>query len=286
MFFYASELSPASEFRAGDGGGNGYVQALCRVALAEAGNEELTVHPPTDGLGDAVSLVAHHDDALLGEWLLIDILAVKERAIDGIIGRQRRKQLVKVAIKNMYARNAPHRGLDGLGVIGIGRIVAAIDGVDAKPVGNADDGSQVAGILHPVEREREGGGWKVEGGRWKVEGGDGEEGQHLLGMLEETDALELFFRDKCQAGEGDVCRRCPGFRGEDGLGRISAKEVANDFRTFCDKKAFTFPIFLQFQLSDVLYLVFANHFFPFCLQRYVKNTIYDLRFTIFLYLCN
>ena len=51
-------------------------------------------------------------------------------------------------------RKTSHRGLYHFGVIGIGGVFAAIDGVDAEPVGNADDGAEVAGILNAVESDR------------------------------------------------------------------------------------------------------------------------------------
>ena len=55
------------------------------------------------------------------------------------------------------------------------------------------------------------------------------------------------------------------FDSADGL--ITAEKVTNYLRPFGDKKPFTFPIFLHFELSDVLYLVLADHFSSFCLQR-------------------
>ena len=55
----------------------------------------------------------------------------------------------------MYVREASHGGLHHFGVVGIGGVLAAIDGVDAEPVGNADDGAEVAGILHTVESKCE-----------------------------------------------------------------------------------------------------------------------------------
>ena len=50
---------------------------------------------------------------------------------------------------------APHRGLNDFGVVDICCIQRAIDGVYAKPVGYAYDGSQVARILHAVQSQRE-----------------------------------------------------------------------------------------------------------------------------------
>ena len=107
-----------------------------------------------DGLGNAVALVAHNDDAVSRKWLFVDILSVEQGAIDGTLAVG--EQLQQVAIYNMYVCETPHSSLNDLGVIDVSSVGRAIDGVDAKPVGNADDGSYVAGILNAVEREGEG----------------------------------------------------------------------------------------------------------------------------------
>ena len=51
----------------------------------------------------------------------------------------------------MYVRDASHRGLYHLGIVTVGSIFRTEDGLDAKPVGNADDGAQVARVLNAVE---------------------------------------------------------------------------------------------------------------------------------------
>ena len=122
-----------------------------RVALLL--NSAQVIDVLADGLGNAVALVAHNDDAISGEWLFVDVLSVEHGAIDGTLAVS--EQLQQVAIYNMYVCDAAHGSLNDLGVIDVGGVGRAIDGVDAKPVGNADDGSYVAGVLNAVERERE-----------------------------------------------------------------------------------------------------------------------------------
>ena len=123
---------------------------LARVVV---GDEQMVGDVLADGLGNAVALVAHDNDAISGEGLFVDVLSVKQGAIDGTLAVS--EQLQQVAIYNMYVCDAAHGSLNDLGVIDVGSIGRAIDGVDAKPVGNADDGSYVAGVLNAVERERE-----------------------------------------------------------------------------------------------------------------------------------
>ena len=92
--------------------------------------------------------------------------------------------------------------------------------------------------------------------------GNGEEGEDLLGVLEETDAAELIVG---YAIHGTV-PMIPFVGGEDGDGLVAAQEVANDFRTLGHEAVFTLSELLLFQLTDIFYLIFANHL-SFCLQR-------------------
>ena len=89
-----------------------------------------------------------------------------------------------------------------------------------------------------------------------------EEGEDLLGVLEETDAAELIVGN---AIHGTV-PMIPFVGGEDGDGLVAAQEVANDFRTLGHEAVFTLAELLLFQLTDIFYLIFANHL-SFCLQR-------------------
>ena len=66
--------------------------------------------------------------------------------------------------------------------------------LDAEPVGNADDGAQVAGVLHVVEGEAE---FAFGNAFGELAGGELEEGQHLLGGLEETGLTQFV------GGDGD-----------------------------------------------------------------------------------
>ena len=147
--------APASELGAGDGSGNGHVETLGTVSLMKIGDEQAMVDTLADCLRDAVAFVAHDDDAMLGEGLLIDIIAIEQRTINGIVLWQCIKKLQQVGIYNMYMRKTSHSGLYYLGVVGISGILAAIDGVNTEPVGYANDGTEVAGILHTVESQIE-----------------------------------------------------------------------------------------------------------------------------------
>ena len=145
--------APSSELGTGDGGSNGDIQALRTLALMEVWDEQAVGDALAHSLGNAIALVAHDDDALLRQGLLIDVVAIEQGAIDGIGWGKGVEKLQEVTVYNMYVRKASHRGLYHLGVVGVGRVFAAIDGVDAEPVGNADDGAEVAGVLDAIERE-------------------------------------------------------------------------------------------------------------------------------------
>ena len=108
----------------------------------------------SDSLRDAVSFVAHHNDAVGREWLLIDVIAIEQRAIDRVGGWKGLEEPDEVSIYYMYVRKTSHRCLNHFGTVGIGCVLAAIDGIYAEPVGDADDGSKVAWILYAVESQR------------------------------------------------------------------------------------------------------------------------------------
>jgi hypothetical protein len=71
------------------------------------------------------------------------------------------------------------------GVPSIDSIFRTDDVGDAKPVGDADDGAQVARILDAIEGDGEGA--QLRGNPI----GDREEGENLLGVLLEAEATEF-----------------------------------------------------------------------------------------------
>ena len=146
-------LLPAAEFGAGDSGSDSDIETVGCFALMEVGDEQPAVYFCPDGIGDAITLVAHDDQSLGGELLGVDVVAVEEGTIDRKIGWQGVEECGQISIYNVHTRDAAHRGLYDLGVPGVDGILAADDGGDAEPVGDADDGSEVAGILHAVEGE-------------------------------------------------------------------------------------------------------------------------------------
>lgn len=83
----------ATEFRAGDGGGDGDIQTVGCGALMEVGNEQPTVYTLSHGIADAVTLVAHDDEPVVGQFLAIDVLSVEECAVDGEIRWQLAKEI-------------------------------------------------------------------------------------------------------------------------------------------------------------------------------------------------
>ena len=92
--------------------------------------------------------------------------------------------------------DASHRGLYDFGIVHVGSVGRAVDGVDAKPVGNADDGSHISGVLYAVDGEGEGcGKWQTVCRFRYVE-----DCQHLLRVLQETDAPQFLFRNLLTVG--------------------------------------------------------------------------------------
>ena len=106
----------------------------------------------------------------------------------------------------------------------------------------------------------------MEDGRCGWRRGDGEKGEDLLRGLKETDAAQFLVGDTTHGNRSCKSYTIPVVGGEYGLGLILTHEVANDFRAFCHEAVFTLAELLLFQLTDIFYLIFANHF-GFCLQR-------------------
>ena len=106
-----------------------------------------------NGIGDTVAFVAHHNESVAAKLLGVDVLAIEECAVDGVIRGQSIEQLIGLDIDYMYAGDAAHGGLNDLGIPGVDGAGAAEDGVDAEPIGDADDGAQVAGVLDVVEED-------------------------------------------------------------------------------------------------------------------------------------
>ena len=83
----------SSEFRTGDGGGNGNVETLGTLPLMEVRNEQPMGNVLAHSLGDAVPFIAHDNDTFLCQWLAIYIIAIEQSAVDREIVWQRGKEL-------------------------------------------------------------------------------------------------------------------------------------------------------------------------------------------------
>ena len=82
-FDYNLWLSPATEFGTDDGSGDGYIEAFDGGALSRVGGNEESLADEGGHFGrNAPSLVAHDDDAVVGEFLCVDALPVEECAVD------------------------------------------------------------------------------------------------------------------------------------------------------------------------------------------------------------
>ena len=99
------------------------------------------------------SFVSHHDESSVFECLLIDVVTVQQGAVYRNIIRKRFYQTQQIAIFYLYSCDAAHCCLHHLWVVYIGSILTAIDMGDAKPVGNADDGTQVAWVLYAIKSQ-------------------------------------------------------------------------------------------------------------------------------------
>lgn len=190
-----ADLSSA-KLRTGDGGGDGHVERLgSNASLGVVGDEELMSDVLARLAAYTVAFVAHDDDAVGRQRFLIYITSLEEGAVDGNSwrgGAYGGKVVGEVDVVDVDAGYGSHRGLYGLGTEGIGGADGAEYVTDAKPVGNADDGAQVAWVLYIIEGEAELPLGKVGGehGLWQFE-----DGKHILRGLQETGLAQFVTRD-------------------------------------------------------------------------------------------
>lgn len=111
------------------------------------------VHLFGESGGDALALISHHDETMVFQALLVDVVAIEERTIDGLLGREGGNQSEQVAIFHLHSGDASHRRLHHLRIIYVGSVLTAIDMFDAKPVCDTDDRTEVAWVLHAIESE-------------------------------------------------------------------------------------------------------------------------------------
>ena len=150
-----------AELGDGDGGGDGGVEGLGAGVVGRVGRDEEAVGD--QGLhtgGDAVGFVADDDSDGLGEARIqlagVHVHAVQEGAVDlAVLLQDSRGKRLNINIVEIHSEDSSHGGLDDLGIEGLDGVAAGQDRPDAEPVGDAEDGPEVAGVTDGVQREIE-----------------------------------------------------------------------------------------------------------------------------------
>lgn len=101
----------------------------------------------------SLSFVSHDDNAMGREFLLIDVLSVEEGPIDG--SRSLTEFFSQFAIVDADASESTHSGLCGLGIVDVGGVRRTEDVTNAKPIGQPNDGTQIARVLYTIECQSE-----------------------------------------------------------------------------------------------------------------------------------
>ena len=111
----------SSEFSADDGCGYCHIEAFAgRPVCWIVGNEQPLVDASAHFGGNALSLIAHHDDAVGLYILIIDVVAIEKCAIYRNFRRQGLQQMGKGQVVDMNSGNSSHGGLHHFGRKGIG----------------------------------------------------------------------------------------------------------------------------------------------------------------------
>ena len=129
------------------GGGHRGVEAL--AGAANVGYRYAVAHKALHLWRYASRLVAYHQRGRDLQRGAKHIAAVEQGTIDGVlVGR---KPLAEVGLLDAGAEYAAHSGLHNLGIVATHGVGAAHDVAHAEPVGGANDGAQIAGVLYAVE---------------------------------------------------------------------------------------------------------------------------------------
>jgi len=139
--------------------------------------------------------------------------------------------------------------------------MGTVDVTDAEPVGKADDGAEVAGVLDVVEHEAQaGGGCLGQGG---VVGLLPEDGKHRLGRLLGTDAAEFVIGDDVAVGReaGGKLRVVvePLAGGCEVTGREMRQQIGDELPSLCHEDSVGCALLLEGKRADVFYSVFGEH---------------------------
>ena len=155
-------------------------------------------------------------------------------------------------------RQGAHRGLHDFGIESVGRIGAADDVLDAKPIRQPDDCPQIPRVLDAIEYQHE---FLVGMYFFQVPCREVKQGQYVLRVLQEACPADIFFVRYLQFLCRDVSlRRHPTGLGQQVLASVSREHVCHQFVPFCHEHARLQPPFLGFQSMDVFDFVLAYHF--------------------------
>ena len=105
--------------------------------------------------GESVPFAAHQDQCPGGvQGGGADVLSVEGSGVDGDSGGgASAHKRMKVAGDGPLAEDGAHGGLDGLGVVQVDAVGGEVDGADAEPVGQAQDGPDISRVADRVQPE-------------------------------------------------------------------------------------------------------------------------------------
>jgi len=169
--------------------------------------------------------------------------------------------------------DGPHGGLDGFGLEGVGRARGAQHMLYAEPVGRAQDGAQVAGILHIVQCQAQCLGQPghvervvglVKHGYHPLRAGLGAgPSEFVVACLHDFLGLDA---GVCLQPFGGGCQEATRQQGQQFFGQFVA---------FGRKKPIFRPEFFQFQRMDPFCFGFAQHDLIFCLIKISSGALND-----------
>ena len=203
---------------------------------------------------DAIAFAAEQHYAAAPERGVVDIAAFEECAPNREARGEGLEERGQACLTEIEVSDGSHRGLDDLRRVRVGAGGREDHAVDAKPIGQAEYGAHVTGVLDAVEGKDECGWAYRQRGRLP---GAAKEGYCLVGSGEMGEAGEFggAHGDDFGLSRGKRLRRGGPYK--DGL--KARQELSYESRSFGEKEAELVALRLACEAFAEVYVAFANH---------------------------
>ena len=158
-----------------------------------------------------------------------------------------------------HPEHGTHRRLDDFRIETIGRSGRAENVADAEPVGQPDDRSQIAGVLHIVEQQCQRIAARIPG---QVITGHFDERQRIGRRPEQAETLHVAVRDRFGLDAADTGQAGSVANEQFAHGEIRSENLAHELGAFGDEQARSGASLFRGERTDESDFRFGRHGFP------------------------